>query len=261
MIIAIGNFKGGVGKTTTTSLLSYILANKYDKKILLVDTDQQADLSDEVTTTYKINLDNDKNIYNACFKTGDTKDYIQELSNNVHLLAGSTDMRNFEGTVLEAYSAKSEQELQTYILNYILSEVEDEYDYILLDTNPAVDLLTDNILQASDYVLIPTKSLARDREDTIVFYNYLLDKQEDLSFEILGVLVYLFEDSSASLEIIENYKEVFGHDLFNAVINNSAVVHRWSLKGITNDKPYDKKTLSMYESFTDEFLERIKNLS
>jgi len=258
MIISVGNFKGGVGKTTIVSLVSYILNMKKDKNVLLIDTDQQSDLTNEVEATYQVSLDRNKNIFNACFENVNPKDQVQKLTDNISILSGSSDMRNFSNIVEDLYDKKSEKELQHQILAYIINEIENDYDFIILDTNPAVDLLTENILYASDYVFIPTKSLARDSDDTKVFYNYLADNSDKYDFIILGVLVYLFEDTATNDSVVDDYKNTFGNLLFDNIIKNSAVVHRWSLDGITEDKPYDKKTLKMYEAVTDELLDRLE---
>lgn len=260
MIISVGNFKGGVGKTTIVSLISYILANQKNKKVLLIDTDQQGDLTSEVEKTYNVDIDRSKNIFNACFDNQEISNQVQSLNENISILAGSSKMRNFTDTVKSLYNKKSEKNLHHQILAYIIDEINNDYDFILLDTNPAVDLLTDNILYASDYALIPTKSLPRDSDDTKVFYNYLIDNIDKYNFSILGVLAYLFEDSSTNQKILEDYNNVFDDLLFENIIKNSAVVHRWSSEGITTDKPYDKKTLLMYENVTDEFLMRLEYL-
>jgi len=258
MIITFGNFKGGVGKTTTTSLFGYVLTEMKEKKVLLVDTDQQTDLTDEVEKTFQVTLDRQKNLFNACFEDVEVKDEIQEVSNHLDILAGSTEMRKFADTIKELYSRKDEEQYHMQILNETLKEVSEQYDYILLDTNPAIDLLTENVLFANDFVLIPTKSLARDSEDTKIFYNYLIDYEEEYQFELLGIIAYLVENSTTDQKILNSYKELFGNELFENIIKNSGVVKRWSLEGITTDRSYDKKTLAMYEAVVNEALNRIE---
>ncbi|HLR73503.1 MAG TPA: ParA family protein, partial [Pseudogracilibacillus sp.] len=53
MIITFGNFKGGIGKTTTTLLFGYILEKMYSKKVLLIDTDPQMNLTELAEMSYK----------------------------------------------------------------------------------------------------------------------------------------------------------------------------------------------------------------
>lgn len=257
MIIAFGNFKGGVGKTTTTSLFGYILSEIKQNKVLLVDTDQQGDLTDEIENTYQTKISRDKNLFNACFKDVEIKDQIQNVTHQLDILAGNTEMRNFSDTTKSIYNLKEEEAFHHKIIALTLNEVIDDYDYILLDTNPSVDLLTENVMYASDYVLIPTKSLARDSEDTKIFYNYLMEYTEEYDFKLLGIIAYLVENSSTDRKILENYKNEFESILFNNVIKNSAVVKRWSLEGITTNQSYDKITLKMYEAVINEALERI----
>lgn len=255
MNISFGNFKGGVGKTTTTSLFGYVLSQIKGYKVLVVDTDQQGDLTDEIENTFQVNLDREKDLFNACFIDEDTRNQIQEVTPGLDILAGSTEMRNFSERIRSLYSRKDEKPFHRLVLRETLKEVGDSYDFVLLDTNPAIDLLTENVLSASDYLLIPTKSLARDSEDTKIFYNYLVDESEKSSFQLLGIVAHLVEDSATDRKIIESYKESFGDEMFINIVKNSAVVKRWSYGGITLDKPYDQRTMDMYENVVDEALE------
>jgi len=254
MIISFGNFKGGVGKTTTTSVFGYILSELKGYDVLLVDTDQQGDLTDEVENTFQVQIDRSKNLFNACFESENVTDQVQTVSSHLDVLAGSTKMRSFSDTIQEAYPRKSQKEFHRLVLKETLKEVKNSYDFVLLDTNPAVDLLTENVLSASDYLLIPTKSLARDSEDTKIFYNYLIDESERNTFEVLGIVAYLVEDSATDRKIINSYKDLFERELFENIIKNSAVVKRWSHEGITLDRAYDQRTMSMYEKVVDEAL-------
>lgn len=80
MIITFGNFKGGIGKTTTTLLCGYILEKMYSKKVLLIDTDPQMNLTELAEMSYKKELDRDKNIFSASFDQLPTSEHIERLN-------------------------------------------------------------------------------------------------------------------------------------------------------------------------------------
>lgn len=256
-IITVGNYKGGVGKTISSTMITYILSVLYDKKVLAVDTDQQGDFVDELEVSFKIEIDRSKNVYTACLGEEDVKDSIQTLTENLDILAGSQALKDFDNDVRKKWSKKGEAQYHDQILSLALEEVQENYDYIIIDTNPAIDLLTANVLTAANHVLIPTKTNARDKEKTMRYFNYLVDNYEEKEFTILGVLAYLVEDSSTDRQILAMYKELFGDFLFDSLVKSSGVVKRWSHTGITTTQGYDKQTMQMYINVVDELLERI----
>jgi len=251
----MGNYKGGVGKTTATQLFAYILSEKHNKKVLVVDTDPQSNLTETLALTFSVDLDTEKNLFNACFTDTATQDNIQSLSNNLDILSGTWDMINFEIEVGNQYRANYINK----VINSILLEVKDDYEFILIDTAPTTNLVMENVLMFTDYVLITTQTVPLAYESTLKFYDYLLDfyEADDTHFELLGVLPYLVGKSATDKKLLKKYEDTFLHELFHSQIRSSDRVKTWSNYGITEDKPYDKVTLEMYEAVVEEGLERL----
>ena len=147
-IITVANRKGGVGKTTTTLNLAYSL-KELGKKVLVIDLDPQANL----TRCFDVeNPENIKTIGHLLMaeleeeENYSVKDYvisydeIDLIPSSIYLSATETQMRSETG---------SER-----ILSEIIESVREHYDYILIDTSPALDILTINALCASDSVLV-----------------------------------------------------------------------------------------------------------
>lgn len=140
-VISISNQKGGVGKTTTTYALAAIL-NDRGFKVLSIDLDPQSNLS------FCMGGDNESvpTIYEVLRKENTLRDAIQTtemgdlISSNILL----------SGIELEFTNLGRE-----YILSDALRVVLDLYDYILIDTPPALSILTINAFTASDYILVP----------------------------------------------------------------------------------------------------------
>lgn len=256
MIITIGNYKGGVGKSTTAKLFSYLLTEEYNKKVLVVDTDPQSNLTETLSLTFKKKLDKDKNLFNAVFSNDKTKNNIQSLSNNLDILSGSWNMINFEE---EARKDFLENKVN-YILESVISEIENEYDFIIIDTAPTTNLVMENLLMFTDYVLITTQTVPLAYDSTLKYYDYLLDfyMSDETHFSLLGVLPYLVSKSKTDQQILQNYERDFEDELFKSQIRSSDRVKTWSRNGITTNKPYDKVTLSMYNEVLKEALERIE---
>jgi cellulose biosynthesis protein BcsQ len=258
MIITFGNFKGGVGKTTTTALFSYLLSQNKDYKVLAVDTDPQSNLTETLALTFNADLDSEKNIFENCFSDdNNTSHYIQSLSDNLDILAGSWDMIGFEEKTFSIFT----KDTWLYVLSDVVNSVADNYDFILIDTAPTTNLVMDNVLVLTDYILITTQTVPLAYQSTEKFYDYLLDMYSDdtTHFELIGVLPYLVGRSTTDERQLEKYTEIFGESLFKNHIRQSDRVKTWSDFGITTDKSYDKKTLGMYSDVVNEALERIEN--
>ena len=209
-IIAIANQKGGVGKTTTAINLSACLGEK-KKKILIVDSDPQGNTTSGLgitagdgSTTYDC-LVNDVPIKEAMTKT----DYP-----NLWLLAGSINLAGGEVELVDA-------ENREYRLKERLSEVKDDFDFIIIDCPPSLGLVTLNSLCAADGVLIPIQceyyaleglsQLAR----TVKTVRQTLNKE----LKIEGILLTMYNSRTRlSEQVAEEVRKHFGAVVYDTVI-------------------------------------------
>lgn len=142
-VITISNHKGGVGKTTSTINIGAGL-NKLGKKILLIDLDPQANLSQSLGVT-----DQELNIYGAL--RGEYLPHPIEVIPGLDIIPSVLDL---SGAEVEMSSEAGRE----YILKEIIEPLLPGYDYILIDSPPSLGLLTINALTASDEVLIPLQA-------------------------------------------------------------------------------------------------------
>lgn len=142
-VYSVLNFKGGVGKTTTTINLGAALA-RMKKKVLIIDLDGQKNS----TTILGFKDEDGENIYD--FLTGRTQEVFAYNSHTKGLdyVPSSTEMRNIE---LNLNSRKSRE----HILEKFTEKVRPEYDYILIDCPPGKGVIIDNAMTASDGIIIP----------------------------------------------------------------------------------------------------------
>jgi chromosome partitioning protein len=142
-IITLSNHKGGVGKTTSTLNIGAGL-HQLGKKVLLIDLDPQANLTTSAGVT-------------------DTKETIYEFLKNVKTPLPIQVLENLDivPSSLDLSAAEIELSAETgreYILQEILAPLKQKYDYILIDSPPALGLLTINALTASDKILMPLQA-------------------------------------------------------------------------------------------------------
>lgn len=142
-IIAIINQKGGVGKSTTAFTLASGLKNK-GYKTLCIDMDAQGNLS------YTANANDDLlTIYDLLAEDADINQAIQHTK-NFDLIASSKALSGADGFITDIG--------KEYKLKEILESVKNNYDYIIIDTPPALGILTVNALTACDSVIIPAQA-------------------------------------------------------------------------------------------------------
>ena len=142
-VISISNHKGGVGKTTSTINIGAGLS-KLGKRVLLIDLDAQANLSQSLGV-----LDQEFNIYGAI--RGQYKPQPIEVVKNLDLIPSTLDLSGAEVEM----SGEAGRE---YILREVIEPLRRSYDYILIDNPPSLGLLTINSFTASDEIFIPLQA-------------------------------------------------------------------------------------------------------
>lgn len=151
-IIVIGSQKGGVGKTTTTFNLAYILS-KMGKRVLAVDFDSQANM----TTCYGIEKTDELQYTIGHMLMAQIEDEKQIPAKKCIRTKGGVDFIP-ASIYLSAVDAKLRMEMGAErMLAELLKPLRSQYDYILIDTCPSLGILTINALAAADEVIIAVK--------------------------------------------------------------------------------------------------------
>lgn len=260
-IITIGAYKGGVGKSTLTEVLSYIYTQHDNKKVLVVDADPQANVTYKLCRTFNQELaellENKNRLMYGIYEA-DIRQSIVNITNNLDLAVGDWNIEQFDEHIRSVTKGK-----RNYILNTLLSDVQSEYDYVLIDTRPSTGKITNNALCASDYVLITSKTEEDSFISTIQYLEHLkyeiIEYNPDLN--LLGIVNYLINPKGyVDKVIMERYEQEFNDLMFDSHIKSSEVVKRWGLNGITEHRPYDKRVLAMYRTVADEIETRIRDL-
>jgi len=204
-IIAIANQKGGVGKTTTSINLAAGMAY-LRHKVLLVDFDPQGNATQGVG--YRVGL-HDLTVYDAILNDTDVHECIKTLSKPpMDILPANISLA---GADLELARIEEHRE---DLLKRVLSQVEDNYEYIIIDCPPSLGLLNMNALTAADSVLIPVQSeyYALEGITQLLQTIRLVQRLFNPDLKIEGVLLTMYDartnlSAEVGQEIRKHFKE------------------------------------------------------
>ena len=210
-IIAIANQKGGVGKTTTVINLSASLA-ELGKKVLTIDMDPQGNTSSGLGLD-KDNLD--MTVYQLMIGECELEECRQpSVVEGVDVLPATVHLA---GAEVELIGVPKSQ----YILKNKIAEVRDDYDYILIDCPPSLNLLTINAMTAADAVLVPIQCeyYALEGLSQLLYTIGLVQKSLNPKLEIEGVVFTMFDvRTNLSMQVVENVKENLRQNIYKTII-------------------------------------------
>lgn len=210
-IIAVSNQKGGVGKTTTAINLGASLAAE-QKRTLIIDCDPQGN------TTGGLGFPKDpsrRTIYNAMILDEPAERVIlQTQVSGLDLLPSD---KNLVGAAVELVGMENRE----YRLKTFTERIRANYDFVMIDCPPALDLLTINALAASDSVLIPIQCEYYAMEGVAELYDTLMRLRRAINpaLAIEGILLTMFDDrTTLSKQVAADLRSFFGSQVFNTVI-------------------------------------------
>ena len=205
-IIGIINQKGGVGKTTTAAATAAILLEK-KKRVLVVDMDAQCNLSnyygldegylENIETTFNCLTTTKYNLKNAIIETeqGD-------------IVPSSIQMAGVESIIMP--------DLDRHLrLKQALHSVENDYDYVILDTPPALGIITINALTAADYVVIPALAdrFSMQGINQVVKTIELVKETVNPKLKIAGILMTSYQKSTSLQQNMQHFIKELGEQL------------------------------------------------
>lgn len=259
--LTVGNFKGGVGKTTNSILIAYTLAQK-GIKTLVIDLDPQANATKTLTLT-KLNQDEDGILtFEKTLMRGIADNKIDDLPikiiDNLFLMPSNIDFEEFAKFL---YQNTDNQTDEDFYFSKLLDPIKESFDIIIIDVPPMSKEITRNAVTSSDYVLI---SLQTQEHSLTGAENYIeelnkLNEKYDLNLTVVGLLPVLLKNTGTVDEyIIENAKEIFGEsNIFSTIVPQMERIKRFDINGITNHDRHDLKVLQKYIEVTDELITRL----
>ena len=210
-IIAVANQKGGVGKTTTAINLSACLAEK-NKKVLTLDMDPQGnttsglgvDKNQAENTVYELILDESE--LSECIYPS-VMENLSVIPSNINLSGAEIELIGFEN--------------KEYLLKSKLDMIRSDYDYIIIDCPPSLNLLTINAMAAADSVIVPIQCeyYALEGLSQLIHTIDLIKERLNPKLEIEGVVFTMYDArTNLSLQVVENVKENLDKNIYKTII-------------------------------------------
>lgn len=211
-IIAIANQKGGVGKTTTAINLAACLAEA-GKKILLIDCDPQGN------ATSGIGIDKDhleNSIYEVLLDECGIRQAMQAVDGveNLTVLPSNVNLAGAEVELLEV-------EDKEYILSNTVDYIRDDYDYILIDCPPSLNILTVNAMTTADSVLVPIQCeyYALEGISQLIHTVELVQERLNPDLTIDGVVFTMYDArTNLSADVVASVRENLNTKVYNTII-------------------------------------------
>lgn len=261
--ISFLNIKGGVGKSATAATVSHMLSTKYDKKVLLVDTDAQGNVSSIYSSVNIMSVLKDLLMGEEGEQTEFTlENLLLDRNMDVHQCIHPTEYNNLDIIPALLTLSEAEEQLksdiktpQQFRLKNQLDKIQDEYDYCIIDCSPSISLVNINALVASDRVYVPMKcdawsgigmSVARNLIYTVQAFNPKLE---------FGGCFYVQWEGNKNVSKLshELLKDNLQEKLIDIKIRKSKLVEEMTYL----QKPlmeYDKMVEENYSPVTNDYL-------
>jgi len=219
-IISISNHKGGVGKTTSAINIGAGL-NKLGKKVLLIDLDPQANLSQSLGL-----IEPEQTIYGAL--RGEYKLQPIAIVKGLDVIPSTLDLSGAEVEM----SGEAGRE---YILKELIDPISSSYDYIIIDSPPSLGLLTINSFTASDEILIPLQAqyLALQGLTKLIEVVDKIKRRLNKGLSIGGVFITQYDSRKIlNRDVVETIENHFKDEVFKTKIRDNIALAEAPAQGV-----------------------------
>lgn len=248
--IVVANQKGGVGKTTTAINLSACLAEA-GKKVLAIDMDPQGNM----TSGFGVEKDEvESTVYELLLGETEINDCVQkEVLENLSLISSNINLAAAEIELV----GEDEKE---FILQKAVEPIKEEYDFIIIDCPPSLNVLTINAMCMADTVLVPIQCeyYALEGLSQLIHTINLVQERLNPNLEMEGVVFTMYDArTNLSLQVVENVKNNLQQTIYKTIIPRNVRLAEAPSHGMPINI-YDSKSTGAesYRLLADEVIHR-----
>ena len=253
-VISVANQKGGVGKTTTAINLSAFLADM-EKKVLIIDADSQGN----TTTGLGVDKDELENTFydvllgNTSFE--DTAIEIPDFASRLFLIGSNVRL---SGAEIELTRIDDHE----FLMKKMIDKVKDDFDYVIIDCPPALNLITINSFSASDSVLVPMQCeyYALEGLSQLMYIIEMVKERLNPKLAIEGIVFTMFDArTNLSQQVVEQVNKYIGTEIYKVIVPRNVRLSEAPSHGLPINR-YEKKCAGYdaYELLAEEVIENGK---
>jgi cellulose biosynthesis protein BcsQ len=260
-VIVIGNFKGGVGKTKSITMLSWEFAHTKNQKVLVIDLDPQGNATKVLARSGNI-LSISTNIFDG-IKQGNMKSQVVKITDNLDLIPTSVNFKEFPRFLMSSFPNDDYKQI-TY-LRELIEPLRMEYDTIFIDVPPMISDFSDSAMMSANYcvIVLQTQELSLDGAETYINYMNYLTERYNADLQVLGIIpMMLRAGGRVDNKVLSQAKEMYGTNVLDTIVKYQERLKVYDVQGITslkNKQDVDVWDKTAHNTFIDVMNELIEH--
>lgn len=265
-VYVVGNFKGGVGKTKTVTMLAYESATVNNNRTLVIDLDPQGNATRVLAKTG--NIANIETTITDAFNKEDLSIAITNILPNLDLIGANTAFRNLPKLLISKFPENEFEQIN--YLNRLIEPIKNEYDSIYIDVPPTISDYSDNAMLAADYciIVLQTQELSLDGAQTYIAYMQYLADTYNNNLQVLGIIPCMLRPGGrVDNKVLQQAQDLYGGNVLETIVKYQERLKVYDVEGIkigTNytGKPdiWDLKAHQVFIDVLNELTEHEKTL-